>query len=152
MNLDRYPIKASTDFQEFKFLSIGPKGEIKKIVQFTEMSLADSALKIYNLAFGDHKEESEKLIDDLSVSDNKDPQKILATVAEAVMMFTNEKPGAFVFAQGSTPARARYYAMGVAANLHDLEKLFDIWGTLDGNGWELFQRNRRYAALLAKRR
>lgn len=152
MNLERYPIKASADFQEFKFISIGPKGEIEKMVRFTEMPVADSVLRIYNLAFGDYSEETENLIDDVIVSDNKDPQKILATVAEAVITFTNKKPGAFVFAQGNTPARARYYAMGVAANLHELEKMFDIWGTPDGDGWELFQRNRRYAALLAKRR
>jgi hypothetical protein len=68
MNLERYPIKASADFHEFKFLSIGPKGEIKKMVQFTEMPVADSALKIYNLAFGDYNEETENLIDDLIVS------------------------------------------------------------------------------------
>lgn len=151
MNFDRYQLNASSDFLEFKFLSVGPRGEIKKMVRFAKMEAADETLEIYNLSFGDYNGAVENMIDDLVVSDNKDPQKILATVTEAVITFTNNKPGALVFAQGSTPARARYYAMGIAANLHELTKSFEIWGTTDGE-WELFQPNQRYQALLAKRK
>lgn len=137
MNLDRYPLEAKPDFLEFEFLSIGPKGRIKKMVQFTAMGTADPSLEIYNLAFGDYNE-ADNIIDDLVISDNKDPQKILATVAEAVMSFTDKKPAALVFAQGSTAARARYYAMGIAANLNELERIFDIWESIDGMAGSFF--------------
>lgn len=150
MNLERYPLEAKPGLLEFEFLSTGPKGKIKKMVRFTAMETADPSLEIYNLAFGDYKD-ADNIIDDLVVSNNKDPQKILATVAEAVMSFTDGKSEAFVFAQGSTPARARYYAMGIAANLDELRRNFEIWGNVDGQ-WEPFQRNKRYEALLAKRK
>ncbi|MCU0440570.1 MAG: hypothetical protein MUC49_21965 [Raineya sp.] len=49
----------------YEFISEGPKGKIKKIVQFTETGTDD----VYNLAFGDYNEET-KSIDDLAVTNN----------------------------------------------------------------------------------
>src|SRR5258706_7276396 len=108
MNLNIYDLDTKSNFLSFEFYSEGPKGKIKKIVQFRKLLVHNSQNDIYNLAFGDFNEEEGK-IDDLVVSDNKDPEKVLATVATAVLSFMKQNPGAWVFAQGSTYSRTRYY-------------------------------------------
>jgi hypothetical protein len=57
----------------------------------------------------------------------------------------------FFFAKGSTDARMRYYVIGISSNLKQIDSLFEIWGFLNDQ-WELFQRNKPYMALLAKRK
>lgn len=150
MNADRYQIDVNPDFSDFEFSSVGPKGTIRKMVRFTRLEIPDSTLDIYNLCFGDHNKD-EDIIDDLIVSDNKDSQMILATVAAAVMKFTDKNPDTLVFAQGSTPSRTRYYIMGISSKFEEIRGLFEIWGYRDDR-WELFQRNTGYTALLAKRK
>lgn len=51
-------------------------------------------------------------IDDLSVSNNQDTKKVLATVAKTVVDFIEQHPKAIVM-EGSTPARTRPYQMGI---------------------------------------
>lgn len=50
-NQDRYKIDADAAFSTFEFVSEGPKGKIRKLVQFTETDRVGT----YNLAFGDAK-------------------------------------------------------------------------------------------------
>jgi hypothetical protein len=54
------------DFSIFDFISHGKNGSILKRIAFTKTEIAN----IYNLAFGDLKEEGE--IDDYGISDNGD--------------------------------------------------------------------------------
>src|SRR5438105_2463318 len=103
MNLKHYELDAKPDFLSFEFCSLGPKGRIVKHIQFRKLDAPDSQNDIYNLAFGDY-DEKEGRIDDLVVSNNKDSEKILATIANAVVTFTDRHPDAIVFARGSTPA------------------------------------------------
>jgi hypothetical protein len=63
---------------------------------------------IYNLAFGDINVEGE--IDDLTISDNGDRNKILATVAKSVDEYTKRFPGRWIFFKGSTPERTRLHS------------------------------------------
>lgn len=49
MILPRYEIKSDASFTVFEFTSVGKKGEISKIVQYSETNLKD----FYNLGFGD---------------------------------------------------------------------------------------------------
>lgn len=151
MHLDRYDLDTKSNFLSFEFHSVGPKGKIRKIIQFKKLVAPDSKNDIYNLAFGDYHE-SEDRIDDLAVSNNKDSEKILATVAAAVISFTDKHPDALVFARGSTPSRTRYYVMGIGRHLPEITKSFEIWGALSEKDWELYKTNRPYNALLAKRR
>jgi hypothetical protein len=67
----------------FKFISEGPKGRIDKEIQYAETLIKN----VYNLAFGD-KNEINGEIDDKIISNNKDAQKILATVAASVLIFS----------------------------------------------------------------
>jgi hypothetical protein len=76
----------STNATVFGFTSTGPKGEIKKIIQFSKTHDEN----IYNLAFGNVKQDGS--IDDITANDNRDRDKILATVAAAVYDFTERYP------------------------------------------------------------
>jgi hypothetical protein len=49
MKLERYELKAEESLMVFEFVSEGPKGKIRKLVQFGETNLKG----LYNLAFGD---------------------------------------------------------------------------------------------------
>jgi hypothetical protein len=61
MNLDRYPLKAEQSLMVFEFISEGPKGNITKIVQYSETNLKG----FYNLGFGDKDENSGDINDDI---------------------------------------------------------------------------------------
>jgi hypothetical protein len=148
MNQGPYTIHSTSNFLSFEFFSEGPRGTIKKIIQFKKLSTLDGN-EVYNLGFGDYDPEKGE-INDLIVSDNKDADKILTTVAYAVVSFTAKYPNAAVFAQGSTPSRTRFYIMGVAKHVKLLSEEFEIWGGLNEGGWELFKKNRPYNALLVK--
>jgi hypothetical protein len=45
MRLDRYELKAEKTLMVFEFVSEGPKGRIKKLIQYSETNLKD----FYNL-------------------------------------------------------------------------------------------------------
>lgn len=150
MNSLPYTLEASPHFLDFEFSSTGPKGEIRKIVRFTKMKIADASIEVYNIGFGDYNK-AEDRIDDLIVTDNKDSDKVMASVAAAVMAFTDQRPEILVFAQGSTAARTRYYNMVIAYHHTSINAVFDIWGHHAGQ-WEVFKGNKPYTAILAKRK
>jgi hypothetical protein len=151
MNLDHYKFDADSKLLSFEFISEGPKGRIKKIIQFTKLTAPYSTEPIYNLGFGDYNEAKGK-IDDLVVSNNGDSEKILATVAAGVILFLEMYPNAQVFAQGSTPSRTRFYIMGISKNLNEIKNVLEILGAISENEWEFFKENRPYTALLVKRK
>ena len=136
----------STNATVFEFTSTGPKGDIKKIIQFSETK-ADN---IFNLAFGNIKEDGS--IDDTTANNNKDRDKILAAVASAVFDFTKRYPERYVFFTGSSDERTRLYRMAITVNYDELAVTFDIWGLLEDEGFELFARRRNYAGFLIKRK
>jgi hypothetical protein len=104
MKLERYELKAEDSLMVFDFVSGGPKGRIHKLVKFSETNLKG----LYNLAFGDKDLETGE-INDLSISNNGDSEKVLATVVASVYAFTDYNPNSFVYATGSTRARTRLY-------------------------------------------
>jgi hypothetical protein len=108
MKYEKYePLLISKEAFEFKFNSIGPKGNISIVVQFIETD--DPA--IYNLAFGNLLANGH--IDDFVKNDNQDRNKVLATVAASVYEFTSRYPDKLVFFTGSTPERTRLYRMAL---------------------------------------
>ena len=145
MNHAKYePLLISKDGREFKFISDGPKGKIQKIVQFTETQ--DPA--IYNLAFGDLLPGGE--IDDHIKNDNKDRNKVLATVATTVFEFTARNAGKFVFFTGSTPERTR-----LSVNLEELDRDFEIFEMSLVRGCyyaKPFLKGEEYSGFLVKRK
>jgi len=146
MNLPRYELKAEKSLTVFEFTSEGPKGQIPKIVKFSETTLKG----FYNLAFGDKNLESGE-IDDTIVSNNGDSEQILATVVSAVYSFTESESEAWVYATGSTNSRTRLYRMGITKYLDEITQDFLVFGLRD-NEWEEFKKEIEYTAFLVKRK
>ena len=130
----------------FEFFSIGPKGRIKKIIEYSETNVKD----VYNLAFGDFDERTGR-ISDRVITNNRDGLKVLATVASSVYAFTSKRPHAWVFATGSTAVRTRLYRMGLTNNLMEISEDFHVYG-LKEDKWEEFITGEDYEAFLIKRK
>ena len=139
-------VDVSSDGLQFEFTSKGPKGEIKKIVQFSPTKAKD----VLNLAFGNFKDDGS--IDDATTNDNKDRDKILATIAQIVYDFTAIYPDKYIFFTGSTKERNRLYRMAITLNFDELAKTFLIWGLAAEEGFEPFQKRKNYDGFLIERK
>jgi hypothetical protein len=148
MNLDSYTFSTNQTFLDFEFESDGPNGKIKKVVRYSPQNA--NGITYFNLAFGDWNEATET-IDDESISNNSDRDKILATVAATVLEFTDHFPDILVYAKGSNQARTRLYQMGISANLSEIEPILEVYGFYNGN-WERFNRGMNYKAFFARRK
>ena len=146
MKQPKYILKAEKDLTIFEFVSEGPKGRITKLVTFTETNLKD----FYNLAFGD-KDEKNGLINDRTVTNNNDTEKVLSTVVSAVFAFTDKYPDVWVYATGSTNARTRLYRMGINKHFKEVEKIFHIFGQLEQN-WVPFESGIEFDGYVVKRK
>jgi hypothetical protein len=147
MTIACYDYLVSEDFFRYEFCSEGPKGKIKKIILFTRVNLNGNIY--FNLAFGDIDREG---INDFVTSNNQDAEKVLATVAQAVISFTNKYPDALVYAEGSTPSRTRRYQMGINKFWRDIELDFNVFGLLKNGGFEPFRSGINYIAFACKRK
>lgn len=135
--------KTEDHFTIFEFFSEGPKGRIAKMVEYTETATKG----VYNLAFGDY-DETTKTINDLSVTNNGDSLKVLATVASTVYAFFEKHPNAYVIATGSTNVRTRLYRMGITNNLVEIKEDFVVYGLSEKGTWEEFELGEDYEAFL----
>lgn len=127
MNKPKYLYKTEDKFIIYEFVSEGPKGSIKKMVEYTETATAN----VYNLGFGDY-DETTKSINDISVTNNGDSLKILAT--------------------GSTNVRTRLYRMGITNNLAEITEDFIVYGFTEQGIWEEFEVGEDYEAFLIKKK
>ncbi len=146
MKFDRYELKAERTLMVFEFVSEGPRGQIAKLVQYTETNIKG----VYNLGFGDKDEETGE-IDDKAVTNNADSQKVLTTVAATAYAFTDKYPNSWIYATGSNKARTRLYRIGIANNLSEIQKDFEVYGLKEGN-WEPFEKTVDYEAYLVRRK
>ncbi|HEY8894443.1 MAG TPA: hypothetical protein VIM79_06495 [Niastella sp.] len=148
MTIAHYDYLVSEDFLKYEFCSEGPKGKIKKVALFSKVNMDGSSY--YNLAFGDLDEMGK--ISDLVKSNNHDAEKVLATVARAVIHFTNMYPDAFIVAEGSTPSRTRRYQMGINKFWNEIEPDFKVFGFLKDGGFEPFTSGKNYEGFGVKRK
>lgn len=146
MNLPRYEYLTEGKAELFKFTSIGSNGEIKKLVVYSAMLEND----IYNLAFGDYNEETDS-IDDKIITNNNDSQKVLATVASTLYVFSSKHPDIWIYVTGSNKARTRLYRMGITTNLEVILPDFQVFG-LQNEIWHEFKKGEEYEAFLVKRK
>lgn len=146
MKLDRYEFKSGDKFLTYEFLSEGPKGKIKKLIQFTLVNQNS----LYNLAFGDTNPETGE-IDDIIITDNDDSEKVLATVVAAIYAFCYKFPQAWIYATGSTAARTRLYRMGINKYFDIVQEDFQIFG-LTQSEWERFIKGKDYQAFVIQRK
>ena len=122
MKIEKYQILAGEKLEVFEFVSVGIRGKITKIVQFTPTNYKD----LYNLGFGDKKGKN-GLIDDTIVSNNGDSEKVLATVVSILFVFLENNKKAMVYVSGSTESRTRLYRMGISKYFSEVKDNFDIF-------------------------
>ncbi len=146
MKLSRYELKAEKSLMVYEFISEGTKGQIPKLIKFSETALKD----FYNLAFGD-KDLKTGDIDDNVVSNNGDSEQVLATVVAAVYAFTDKQKHVWVYATGSSKSRTRLYRMGITKYIDEIKKDFLIFGQREGE-WEKFKKEVDYTAFVVRRK
>ncbi len=148
MNKPKYLYKTEERLMIFEFISEGTKGLVKKMITYTFTGTEN----VYNLGFGDYDETS-KCIDDKSVTNNGDSQKVLATVSSTIYAFTEKYPNAWIFATGSTSIRTRLYRMGITTNIEEIKIDFDVYGlNVATNEWEDFIIGEDYLAFLVTKK
>jgi len=143
MKHPKYQYRSEKLMLYYEFTSEGPKGLIKKLVEYTETSTEN----VFNLGFGDY-DEITKSINDISVTNNGDSLKVLATVASTVYAFTQKYPKAWILATGSTKVRTRLYRMGITNNLNEIGEDFIVFGYTKEENWEEFIIGEDYEAFL----
>lgn len=146
MKSSNYPLSAEDNLKTFEFISEGPNGLIRKMVQFTPTNLQG----FYILAFGDKDSKTGEL-DDLAISNNNDTERILATVAATVYAFTDKYSDAWIYATGSTKARTRLYRMGINKYFSQARKDFEILGQTEKH-WEAYEKDKDYDGFLVRRK
>lgn len=146
MTLPPYSLQALADGHTFEFDSTGPRGALRKLIQFTPTEVEE----VDNLAFGDLDQVTGELVDTV-VSANHDPEKVLATVAAAVLVFLDQQPEAWVFATGSSTARTRLYRMGLNRYQPLIAAYLEVYGVRDGDLLP-FEPGGVYEAFLVRRR
>ncbi len=146
MKYEKYIYSSEDLMLYYEFTSVGPKGSIKKLVEYS----ATSVKNVYNLAFGDYDEANDG-IDDKSITNNGDSQMVLATVASTLYAFTGRYPEAWVHVTGSTSVRTRLYRMGITNNLTEIAEDFFVFGLKDEK-WEKFIVGEDYEAFLVTRK
>lgn len=145
MDLPKYQLSAENSLTVFEFVSIGPKGNIPKLIKFSETHLKD----FYNLGFGDKNLDTGE-IDDKVVSNNGDSDKVLATVVSAVYAFTDLNSKSWIYATGSTRARTRLYRMGISKYFDKVKNDFEVYGLKDDT-WVEFVKEIDFDAFVVKR-
>ena len=103
------------------------------------------------MAFGDVDEATDEF-DDFVVSNNGDTEKVLATVASTIYLFSKKYPDAVIYAKGSSPIRTRLYRISISNNFEALNEQFDVFGLSDGIGWNRYEKNKNYSAFFIKRK
>ena len=142
MRYETYLLETRESMMTFEFISKGPKGSVKKRVQYTKFKQGN----FYNLAFGDVNKNND--IDDKTVTHNNDTHKVLATVAKTVYTFLEKYPNAAIYVKGSTFARTRLYRMIISNNLEEINEQFKVFGFFDDKGWVVYEKNNDYSAFL----
>jgi hypothetical protein len=136
-----------SDYNVFDFISEGCNGKIPKRVEFMPTPWPD----VYNLSFGDIKEDGD--VDDSKISNNGDRNKILATIAKVVQLYTNKYPDRWIYFEGSTEQRTRLYRMAISIYLEELSVLFEFYAMVNGQeGFVLFYKGLNVRAFLIKRK
>lgn len=150
MELKELSYEVGLLFLHFGFTSHGPNGVIQKAIRFHEQYLNDDT-PYFNLSFGDWDDETKK-IDDLTVSNNRDKEKIFSTISLAIIEVTNRYNEYAIQIKGSTRSRTRLYQITINKHYEEINKLFVIYGQDNLGMWKIFKRNIHYNAFLLFRR
>jgi hypothetical protein len=126
MKKECYLFEVNASRELFDFFSEGPKGRIKKTIEYENIGN-----NYYNLAFGDW-DEIRNVINDKSRTNNGDRDKVLATVANSVPIFMEYHPGATILAVGEIPTKTRLYQIGINKHWAEISAQFFVQGFRKG--------------------
>ena len=149
MNPNYYDYHINKNFLEYLFCSEGPKGSIKKLVRFTQVN--EAGITYYNLGFGNWNE-STGTIDDVSVSNNQDTERILFTIATIILDFTDHYPDAIIYIKGSTEARTRLYQIKINRHWPAINDSFELYEYQENEGFTPFMPYKNYSAFAVRRK
>src|SRR5262245_19053590 len=94
-------------YQKFEFLSVG-----KYIICKRGMFVSTDNESVYNLVFGDAV--GSEGIEDYSISNNGDRDKILVTLINIIDRYTSRFPERWIYFKGNTEAKSRLYRMAIS--------------------------------------
>jgi hypothetical protein len=156
MNYDHYTnVRFTEDYHLFLFESAGPKGNLKKVVAYSELK---DFPNIYNLGLGTIKidDNGNEYIDGNEISNNGDRNKLLSTVAITAFTFTDRYPDKKIYFKGADEVRTRLYQMAINYAYEDLSKKFIILGDLSERAGifnlQAFERNKNYTGFVFAKR
>ncbi len=115
-------IAAISQTIEYRFTSVGKKGEIKKIIEFAYLGE-----NLWNLGFGDVKGSD---WEDNIISDNNDFRKVLQTVANTVHYFYEKYPDHNIQILPIDYQRKLLYNRVFQQKWHEIEPLFIVMGII----------------------
>jgi hypothetical protein len=140
MELPRYKFKRFNELH-FDFISEGKRGSVLKRVSFVEIEYG-----FFNMGLGDVDEKT-GIVDYLSITNNGDRDKVLATVAQIVDELFNSYPEYTIYFKGTSDSRTRLYQMAINHYFNELDEKFHILGELDDK-MSRYQRGRNYKSFL----
>ncbi len=114
MKQDFYSYKSDNQKLEFEFESISQEKRIRKIIVYTPLSENGN---MYNLALGDFLDNGE--VSDLTVSNNADMEKVIATIVQTIFVFFEQHPNSLIYFKGSTVERIRLYRIIISKELFE---------------------------------
>ncbi len=121
-----YNFQSDDDLLVFKFQSVSKSKTINKVVVYSPIP---NNTELYNLALGDILENDE--VSDLTVSNNSDLEKIIATIVQTMFRFFEKYPQSYIYFKGSTPERTRLYRIIISKEYNEATKIFKIYGIFD---------------------
>lgn len=147
MYLNKYPtFRDKLQDEAYWFYSEGPKGRIRKVVQFQKTANPN----IYNLALGD---DDGTTINFTHISDNKDTKKVLASITDIVEDYTSRFTDRWILVTGDNIAKTRLYQIHTSNNVQEIiDAGYIVMGVKYGEPPEVFIRNKNYDAFWSKSR
>ena len=140
MNQPFYSFSVQNEAHRFVFESTG-KQKLQKVVLFSNTSEPD----LFQLSLADKLADGS--LNFLNVSNNGDFEKVMATVAQILLVFFDRYPTAMVAFTGSTLQRTRLYRIILARELKQISDRFEVKGLTDSS-FETFVPNQDYVGFV----
>jgi len=138
MKIKGYPLEQNEDATQFVFFSVGNRGRIMKAIVISPYDRHR-----WNLAFGDVGPDLE--IDDRVTTNNNDVAKVLGTVAQAAMLFSERYPERSLVIFPVDDKRKRLYNLVFRRKIEEIQGAFVVLGKRRKR-WEWYNPDVEYDA------
>jgi hypothetical protein len=138
MVANSYNLHQNDDATQFVFFSEGNKGRVMKAV-----IISPYHRNRWNLAFGDVQTDGE--IDDSAMTNNNDVAKVMGTVAQAALLFSERHPDCSLVIYPVDEKRKWLYNLIFRRRLEEISAIFSVFGKR-GRTWEAYNLGMEYDA------